>query len=341
MYPSHPAADRETVVIAAGADERYALGLAVALSSALRNLEPSRRVHVFVFDGGLTPASRERCLACLGRARPDAEVTLVEDDPARFAGLDAHHYSKAAFLRLLIAEVVPDKYRRVLYLDSDLVVEGDIAELWSLPDEGSVFWAAFDDGVRKNAASRDRLGFAGVPDGTPYFNSGVLLIEVPRWKAESVSERAVAVLNRHGERCIYPDQDALNVVAMGRWSVLPQSWNTQVFGLEAWSPLPDETGEAVNLTHYIHRKPWRPEDRCLRKDAFCAALLASGWCSPAEYRRAYWQLQHLRARQWARGLSAFRPIVAARRRWRHAAASLGHRRSPGPKHHTSPTPAAR
>jgi lipopolysaccharide biosynthesis glycosyltransferase len=311
--------DEETIVLVAGADDRFALGLTVALSSALKHLDSSRRAHVFVLDGGISPAGLERCRGCLLAVRPDVEITVVENDPERFAAFNFHLYSRAAYLRLLIPEVVPARYARALYLDSDLVVQGDIAELWALPDEGKPFWAAFDEGVRGTDYVKETLFFADVPAGTPYFNSGVLLIDLPRWREQRISETAVAVLAEHSGHCINVDQDALNVVAIDKWSVLPPAWNTQVVGREAWR---HPSGQSPRIIHFINHKPWLRNVDCLYQREFNVALRASGWFSPVAYQAHVWdrrtRLFLSKTRERARNASALQPILEVRRRWRRA-----------------------
>ena len=276
--------DDETIVIVAGADDRFAIGLTVALSSALRHLDQSRRTQLYILDGGLSQPSRERCRSALARARPDAEVNFVDSDPSRFSGYREHGYTRAAYLRLLIPEVVPEHHRRVLYLDSDVVVGDDIAKLWALPDEGKVFWAAFDEGVRRKHYV-PTFDFTNFPEGTPYFNSGVMLIDLPRWKAARVSEQAQAILADHSDQCRAVDQDALNVAGRGIWSVLPAAWNLQVTGMKLWSPMPAEAGAPIGVIHYLGPKPWMRETQSLRQGVFDDALQASGWFTPLDFLR--------------------------------------------------------
>ena len=249
-----------------------------------------------------------------GAGAPDAEVTFVDNDPTRFADYEAHWYSRAAYLRLLIPEVVPDRYRRVLYLDSDLVVGDDIAKLWALPDEGRAFWAALDEGVRGTDYVAETLGFSDIPADAPYFNSGVMLIDLPRWKAARVSERAQEVLERYSDRCINVDQDALNVVGVGQWSVLPPTWNFQVVGAKAWSPAPDDPDLPIGITHFINEKPWRPETRCLRQGSFDEALRASGWFTEPEFWRYRLRTRAREAEHWLRTAPTLRLVRGARRR---------------------------
>ncbi len=292
-------------MLVAGADEAFALGLTVALTSALRHLDRSRRAHVFLLDGGLSPRSRARCLANVDAAHPSVTCTVVENDPDRFATFETNGLSRATYLRLLIPAVVPDRYRRALYLDSDLIVDEDLSRMWDLPDEGRPLYAAYDEGIRGTSYVRDSLDFAALPEDTPYFNAGVLFIDLPRWRADRIAERAEALLGEHTSRCVYNDQDALNIVLAGDWSVLPPAWNTQVAGLEAWSPL---AADHKGILHFINEKPWKPEKRCLGQERFNVALRASGWYGRGEY----WVFQSRRrsaaARRWFREAPSLAPV---------------------------------
>ena len=310
--PRREASD-QTVVIVAGADDKFALGLSVALFSAVRHLDPHRDAHVFVLDGGLSPSNRDRCRAALASLRPDIQVTVVDDDPERFANYNIHSVSRAAFLRLLIPEIVPERYRRVLYLDSDLVVSDDVSKLWRLPDEGKAFWAAHDEGVRGTDYVQQTLNFADVPADAPYFNSGVMLIDLPRWKAARVSERAQAILGEHSDRCINVDQDALNIVSVGNWSVLPPRWNFQVAGSQSWSA-PPAPGETIGITHFINEKPWNPDTRCLRQATFDEALRASGWYTTQQFWRHRLRKQSTALKFWLRTSPALNLLRRVRRR---------------------------
>jgi lipopolysaccharide biosynthesis glycosyltransferase len=320
----------ETIVLVAGADEKFALGLAIALSSALRNLDATRQAHAFVFDGGFDPSTRERIRSCLTRARRDAEITFVSPDLGRLTSYNHHGYTHATFLRLLIPEVVPDKYRLVLYLDSDIIVLDDIAKLFSLRDEGKTFWAAPDDGLASYSYTPNPSVFSVVPNDVEYFNSGVMLIDLARWKARRLSERAFSLLDGSSEQLLCPEQDALNVVGFTERSVLPRRWNFQVRGPEALSTLEDPSPPGI--VHFTGPKPWEfarqrivrgeAAARCLYQDCFEVALQTSGWFAPLQF-------QSYRVRQRAsetklrlRNSPTLAPLRATYRRLKKRIAAL-------------------
>jgi lipopolysaccharide biosynthesis glycosyltransferase len=320
----------ETIVLVAGADEKFALGLAIALSSALRNLDATRKAHAFVFDGGFNPTTRERIHSCLVRARSDAEITFVSPELGRLTSYNHHGYTHAAFLRLLIPEVVPDKYRLVLYLDSDIVVMDDIAKMFSLPDEGKAFWAAPDDGTVSYDYTPDPAVFAGVPKDIEYFNTGVMLIDLARWKARKLSEKAFALLDTSSEQLIVADQDALNVVGFTERSDLPKRWNFQVRGPEALSTLEDP--RPPGIVHFIGPKPWEfprqrivrgeSAERCLYQDCFEGALQTSGWFAPLGFQSYRMRQRASETNLRLRNSSTLAPLRATYRRLKKRIAAL-------------------
>jgi lipopolysaccharide biosynthesis glycosyltransferase len=85
-----------------------------------------------------------------------------------------------------------------------------------------------------------------------------MLIDLPRWKAARLSEQAQAVLDEHSDRCINVDQDALNIVGVGNWSVLPPRWNFQVAGSRSWS-VPPAPGETIRHHAFHQREAVEPQ----------------------------------------------------------------------------------
>jgi lipopolysaccharide biosynthesis glycosyltransferase len=93
-----------------------------------------------------------------------------------------------------------------------------------------------------------------IPSVASYFNAGVLLIDMERWREEQISEKAVAYL-RQFPKTPFSDQDALNVVCDGRWKKLDAEWNQQNhFGTSLAETPADDRPRVV---HFITgSKPW-------------------------------------------------------------------------------------
>jgi hypothetical protein len=162
--------------------------------------------------------------------------------------------SEAAYLRLALPAAFAAEYRRILYLDADVFVQGgDFAALLDV-DIGAHPLAAVRDNMQWRTPGRvvpsyRRLGLRG----TKVFNSGVLLIDVPAFNGQEVLERCLALGRAHPPERIGLDQDLLNAVLHGGWAELSPVWNWQY----TWASRLFEAMADANIVHFIGpKKPW-------------------------------------------------------------------------------------
>lgn len=158
---------------------------------------------------------------------------------------DTSAYGLPAFYRLVIPYVLND-YHRILYFDADMVVNRDVAELYTWDLEGNILGAVPD--IRAASWYNNEGSFLiNYIDNelkinvrkNKYFNSGVLIIDIKQYKnAYTVNEVLTAATER---KLTFPDQDALNVLFEGKVKYLPLTWNTMVSGdnmmTEKYAPL--------------------------------------------------------------------------------------------------------
>jgi lipopolysaccharide biosynthesis glycosyltransferase len=246
-------------VLALAADARYALPLAVTLRSALAHLEPARELVAYVIDDGLPPGTRDQIAA--STLDPRFSVRWLPIPPAAFEGLPCWGQMPATtYSRLLLADLLPPSVQRVLWLDCDLLVLGNLAELWTSSLGGACIGAVRDPfipclGSRLGLRGLDQLG---LPADVPYFNAGVLLIDLRRWRSSEVGPRAMEFLRRYRDRVFYQDQAALNAVLSGCWTELDSRWNRAVSGAGAADGGGDGREPAAGILHFCGSlKPWR------------------------------------------------------------------------------------
>ncbi|MEQ1757187.1 MAG: glycosyltransferase family 8 protein [Vicinamibacterales bacterium] len=131
------------------------------------------------------------------------------------------------YVRLVALDRLPSSLTRVIYLDGDLLFLDAIDDLWNTDISGSVVgavqdavipWVSSPMGLRRHR----ELGYRPTD---PYFNAGVLVVDLDAWKSGRVEEKAIAYLQRHQRAVNMADQDALNAVLRGRWTRLADRWN--------------------------------------------------------------------------------------------------------------------
>ncbi|MEL6684277.1 MAG: glycosyltransferase family 8 protein [Pseudomonadota bacterium] len=255
-------------------DDKFAMPMTVAAHSALRHMRRDVDIDIYVADGGITQANRAKATTILQRAHPRTRLHFETCDLSAYTDCDRKRLTLSALSRIFVAQIVPPETERVLYLDSDLVVTDDISALWAI-DLGDAPVGAVRDSVPKSYATLFDLQIPGVnvAPGTPYFNSGVMLFNLPVWKSQGFEAKTTAWLDSHGGTFLLPDQDALNVALIDAWCPLDPSWNNQMH----WPAMPPAT---KGITHYTLAKPWQNHFDNKMAMLFFGAYLRSGWDPP-------------------------------------------------------------
>ena len=149
---------------------------------------------------------------------------------------------------------------------------------------GAAVAAVRDHHVDSDLKSNLRDRTVGVPRVRDYFNAGVMLIDLPEWRRQRISEKALQYLHEHCNSP-YSDQDALNVACDGMWKELDSTWNFQNHHVTRIDRQPPTRRPAI--VHFItSSKPWKPSsssinaalyDRFRRRTRFRRSLVASAW----------------------------------------------------------------
>lgn len=269
-------AEKAPVVVGCAVDHGWALPLTVMLRSAEENLASDRSLHAFVVDGGIGPAERERVTASLA---PSTQVEWLAPEPADTAGLPTWGpVSGATYFRLSIGRYLPAHVARVLWLDCDLLIFEDLSKLFDRANGGAVLLAAQDAFVKLVSSPYGLPAFAdlGLAPDQPYFNAGVMLIDLDRWREAEVERRAREYLDRYGERVLFYDQDALNGALATEWQPLEPRWNWSANRMV--SP-PESLGTpSPAILHFSGaRKPWRHGGVGPWYEAYLACLDSTAW----------------------------------------------------------------
>jgi len=249
----------DAVVIASAGDEAYALPLAACVYSAVANYRGTHPLHVLIIDAGLSERSRSDISRVLDPLPCHASWRTVPDRAFDAMPVRAH-ISRAAYARLTIPELVDHSVRKVIYLDSDTIVEGDLAELWAI-DVGEHALAAVQDAICPLVSSPhgiERYRSLGLQADTPYFNSGVLVVNVPWWRERGLPRAVLEYVRANRERLRCLDQEGLNAVLAGRWLRLDSRWNRMVAPGGGLSPGRMRRRERGILHFISNRKPWLP-----------------------------------------------------------------------------------
>ncbi|OCC10569.1 glycosyltransferase family 8 protein [Streptomyces sp. PTY087I2] len=265
-------------------DERYVLPLAASVRSLLEN-STFDEVELYVLSFGISEESRDR----LTRSWEEwgAVCRFVDIRSPLLAGLPENsratpYTTVATYGRLLLPRVLPPDWDRVLYLDADTLTVASLAPLWGT-ELGTVPVAAVQDREIRFVSSHHGIqdwAALGMERETPYFNAGVLLINLDQWRATALAEKALRYISDHSESILHMDQEGLNAVISGNFVLLGDEWNVSSY----WHDPAHRTGpfqdilERAAIRHFTWRdKPWTTPVRTSGSDLFFGYLDRTPW----------------------------------------------------------------
>ncbi|WP_312361274.1 glycosyltransferase family 8 protein [Ensifer sp.] len=281
------------MIVACSIDRHFAELAGVMLYSLEKN-GGVPDAEIYILSDGLRPSDKAMLQECT--KRPLRFVDVEGDILSRISKLKTTSYwSRATYARLYLPELLAGQHRRMLYLDADTLVKKSLSPLFEMALDGKAVAAVpYDDPTRFNLSLSRGLAM-------PYFNAGVLLVDIDAWNARDYTGRITAMLKDSSFKFL--DQDVLNVAAEGDFVLLADHWNAR----KGWDDYSD-----ASIVHFIHAKPNTEECVHPEKATFLAYRRHTPWrkvrLRTKHDRRIRTLLLSVR-KKWQRFSAAFRPSI--------------------------------
>lgn len=224
--------DSSRVPVVLSSSNEYVPHLCVTISSIIANSNRSRFYDLIILNNGLSKQS-ERLINLAVLNSKNFKVTFCDVGRyiSKFNFIVHNHIGVQTFYRLLIPSILPECDKAV-YLDSDLVVNGDIAEIFdanikdyyigAVRDTRMACLYNFPDEINK-IYNDETLKLEKPFD---YFNAGVLVMNLEKIR-EKFDEKTLLTLAASKD-WRFADQDLLNKIFEGKVYYFPICWNVQI-----------------------------------------------------------------------------------------------------------------
>lgn len=201
-------------------DDAYAPHLGVAMYSLLINNMGFESINIYIVDNHISSDNKNKLI----QIKDGFTNTRIHWIPFEsFSGclkLDlAWNISLSAYARLFVSAILPQNIQKILYLDCDVIICQSIRTLWESEMYDNII-AAVQDFVgdkTKNAI--------GLHDKMRYFNSGVLLIDLQKWRDNQIEHKCLQFINHYHGKVVHHDQGVINGVLKNQIQILPISYN--------------------------------------------------------------------------------------------------------------------
>lgn len=273
--PESVSSSNSLISVVIASDDHYVPHLGALIVSIFDNLHQHAQVDLLILDGGISVRNRELLTRLVPLGSSVSFIPMSDEFRSYFTHM---HFSRATFYRLILDGILKSR-TKVIYIDCDTIVLGDIAELWDYDLAGFPIGAVHDyimeHFCKSNVLSADFTGslparryleeYVGIDKSVSsrYFQAGVLVMDLAKLRQLNLSARMTdALLSR---RYWFLDQDVLNKYFCGAHMSLPPEWNFVnckqdiTFSLDRHSVLElEQAAQNIKLIHYAgyEAKPW-------------------------------------------------------------------------------------
>lgn len=247
----------KTLNIFFASNEDYIPFTATAIFSILENT--NEHIHFYILDENINVKSKDKLFKMKEMFNNvDLEfVSMKKYNLKQFPKM--RHYSTSAFSRYFIPKLFPH-LDRALYLDSDIIVAGDIKALYYADLNNYPIGAILEDFYPENSEYLKENIYKSWNSGNQYFNSGVLLMDIQKLNEMNATDKLVNLTLKYRNKISTADQDIYNILFENNYKSLSYRFN---FSPAHWSKLfkikPNEAIDVLEnylIIHYASTKPW-------------------------------------------------------------------------------------
>lgn len=266
----------------------YVMPTVVLLQSLFETAED--KLDIYVIHSGLTGENIQKLDSFI--TGHGGAFHLITIDPEMFG--KAHtsiHITKEAYYRLLAQELLPPEVERVLYLDGDLVVTKSLKGLYEtsfVNEAGRECYFVVCEGPGVSRREWTVYDTLHIPREYPYFNSGVLLMNLDLLRRSFDPQRFSDFIAAHGENLKYHDQDTLNALFYDK--VIYADWhiyNQTILHIQSAEEARQRLEKAAVIHYAGSDKPWKHDYKSWYFDLFWQFARRAGY--GRQYRRTVWK----------------------------------------------------
>ena len=255
--------------IALCTDENFVIPCLTCITSILEH-NRNEVCGIYVLTEGITETSSNKF--CRLSAIYNTPIHVVTIDVNEYKSLKVvEPFPMSMYFRFSLPEILKTE-EKALYLDCDIIIRHSIKDMYDtdLTDKAC--------GVIIDQHCDDPVSYSRTGTKCDYFNSGVLLMNLDYWRKYNIARQLTDYIAENPDKCVYPDQDALNVILEDKVVYLSPTYNYQHFWTTdvSWSKMSKARLDEVLrfqkdpvIVHFSHKdKPWHSNCRNIYRSEF-------------------------------------------------------------------------
>lgn len=203
--------------------DMFAPVLATSLASLFENNKNFDEIHVYIFEYPMNEENKTKLDAMATKYGRSLHYILMPDinkvENLRLAEVNHVGWFFYSYIKLYLDDLLPNNVERVLYLDSDILVVGDLTELWEMDLQGHVGAAVVD------CLGEKYYDLLGLDKNAYYCNSGMILEDLKAWREKKIGDKVRDYCRKNGGYVFFMEQTAFNGATQGDLLVIHPKYN--------------------------------------------------------------------------------------------------------------------
>ena len=216
---------KSPISVALCADKNVEVSLHVTLYSLLKSSQHPLKINLV--QKGYQSQDIAKIHQTLQQFAGKYQLNVVEfDENALFGRFRGLHGNQFNFTKLILANVLADD--RIIYLDSDLSIGRDLGELFSTNLNEFVIGASAIETIADSLRSTFYQSI-GMKKSAKYFNSGVILMDLKKWRELDITSQCLSFANKYVDRLSFGDEAILNCIFYENFQVIDAAYNHPLY----------------------------------------------------------------------------------------------------------------
>lgn len=202
--------------VAFASDDNFIPQLMVAISSLLYN-NTNSSIKIYLLNDNISKENQDKIKNMIN-SYSNTELVFIKIGNIEKDVKLPDTFSKTSYLRLFLSSLLPN-IERVLYLDCDIIVTGEIGTLYNTKLDEYMCAGSLD---LMPDFYKERIG---LDKKDTYINAGILLINLKMWREKKVIDKFIDFIKKHEGQSFHHDQGVINSVFKDKILVIPPEYN--------------------------------------------------------------------------------------------------------------------
>lgn len=208
-----------TLHVVYSSDNNYAQHVGVSMVSLFENNKKFEHIDVYLIENNVSQDNKNKIKEICNKYKRTIKFIGFAEISDKLNLNIGNTISLNAYARLFLPSAIEKNIDKIIYFDCDSIINSSLYELWQT-DINEHYAAGVCDTVSDNTKIK-----VSMPINSPYINSGMLVINLKKWREDEIERRFIEFIQEHQGKVFHHDQGTINGVLNKKFFILHPKYN--------------------------------------------------------------------------------------------------------------------